>query len=207
MAAYADQNRSDVHPYLPSEIGRLLDVGCFQGAFGRDVKAAHPSAEVWGIEATEDAAEVAAGRLDRVIRGSFPEDVPAGEQFDVVTFLDALEHIADPWAALEAARKMLAPGGRVVASIPNVRHVAFDLLVKGRWEYRDDGIMDRTHLRFFTESTIRRTFDDCGFTIETLDPLTAPAFKSWKRRALMNLLPVADRRGLRTIQYVVVATA
>jgi len=134
-AVYNDAARIEVHRFLPV-FKTLLDVGCFKGAFGASLSA--PGKEIWGIELNRDAAAVAATRLQRIIVGAFPDALPNGVTFDCITFLDVLEHLARPEEALRAAASFLAPGGSIVASIPNVRHrsVVVPLLMRGRWEYR-----------------------------------------------------------------------
>ncbi len=151
---------------------KILDVGCSRGGFGRALKARSPGREVYGIEPT-DAARHAGEVLDRVAQGSFPDDVPAGwGRFDLVCFFDVLEHLSDPWAALRHARALLAGGGRVVASIPNVRCVAVTvpLVLRGEWRYTEVGILDRTHLRFFTRSGIEDLFAESGYSVESMTP-------------------------------------
>ena len=154
------------------EGAKVLDVGCSRGAFGEALKAYSPGRAVYGIEPT-GAAEHAATVLDGVVRGSFPADLPAEwTGFDVVTFFDVLEHLVDPWEALRRARDLLAPGGRVMATIPNIRCVAVSvpLLLRGEWRYTDVGLLDRTHLRFFTRSGIEELFAEGGYATEAVVP-------------------------------------
>jgi len=138
---YVDSPRPEIHPLVPLSARRLLDVGCWKGAFGAALKASRPGLVVWAVEADTAAAAVAAGRLDRVVVGSFPEALPPGERFDVVTFIDVLEHFADPWGVLRQTARVLAPGGVVVAAIPNVRHfrVLLPLVLKAASTTRTRG--------------------------------------------------------------------
>jgi 2-polyprenyl-3-methyl-5-hydroxy-6-metoxy-1,4-benzoquinol methylase len=172
QSGYLDSPREEVQVHVPPSARRVLDVGCWQGAFGAALKERRPGTVVWAIESDADAASVAASRLDRVIVGSFPSDAPKDERFDVVTFLDVLEHLVDPWEALRRARELLKPDGAVVAAIPNVRHfqVLLPLLVGGRWEYQESGLLDRTHLRFFTRLTMLDLFATSGYCVDEIDP-------------------------------------
>ncbi|MEO7117793.1 MAG: class I SAM-dependent methyltransferase [Candidatus Limnocylindrales bacterium] len=165
------------NPHVLREIvgvSRVLDVGCGTGALGRQLKAATPSVVVHGVEANAGPARVAAGVIDRVVQGTFPEvtsqlDPP----YDAVVFADVLEHMEDPWSALEATRSIVAPGGLVVASIPNIRYwpVTRALLLRGRFDYTETGVLDRTHLRFFTRISMLQMFEGAGLTVERHYPI------------------------------------
>jgi 2-polyprenyl-3-methyl-5-hydroxy-6-metoxy-1,4-benzoquinol methylase len=163
--------RDEMLAFLPATARTLLDIGCGQGAFGAALQREAPELETWAVEPDPLAAEAARGKYTRVLDGFFPQDVqvPAG-YFDVAFCNDVLEHMVEPQEALRALAPVLRPGGVVIASIPNVRHVTatYPLLVKGRWTYRDSGILDRTHVRFFTRSSIRRLFEDEGWTVQCL---------------------------------------
>ena len=88
------------------------------------------------------------------------------ETFDIVSFNDVLEHIVDPWATLEAVKGWLSPSGVVLAAIPNVQWLPVVIgLVMGRWDYEETGILDRTHVRFFTRKTIMDMFAGCGYEV------------------------------------------
>lgn len=174
---YRDLDRAEVEPFIPRESSTVLDVGCYRGAFGALVKQRRSSVQVTGIEPDAAAAEIAATRLDGVVNGSFPEGLAAA-QFDCVVFNDVLEHVDDPWNLLRRTAAFVRPGGCVVASIPNVRHyfVVRDLVVHGQWKYTDEGVLDRTHLRFFTKRTMRQLFDDAGYTVRDVAPINLETY-------------------------------
>jgi SAM-dependent methyltransferase len=172
-AKYLDQPRREVHEYIPPDASHILDVGCWMGGFGASIKASRPERVVWGIEPNAEAAEVASRRLDRVIVGTFPSEAPLGQLFSAVTFIDVVEHFLDPWGAIREAGSLLAPGGVVVAAIPNIRHAeaVYPLLVRGRWDYSDSGLLDQTHLRFFTRATAVELFESSGYEVVRVAPV------------------------------------
>lgn len=169
--AYPFSERREMLAFVPPAARSVLDVGCGPGGFGQSLRQDDPSRELWAVEVDEAVAAGAARFYDRVVVGTFPDALAgAGKKFDCVVFNDVLEHTVDPWAVLRSTVALLAPGGVVVASIPNVRNVSvvLDLVVRGNWTYRDIGILDRTHLRFFTSRSIRALFADSGFAVETM---------------------------------------
>jgi 2-polyprenyl-3-methyl-5-hydroxy-6-metoxy-1,4-benzoquinol methylase len=169
---YPFSERSEMLPFLPTGVSTVLDVGCHHGGFGKALRDAGTARTLWAVEADAGAAKIAETNYDRVIVGHYPDALAdADMRFDCIIFNDVLEHMVDPWATLRATAAHLAPEGTVVASIPNVRHikVVANLLLRGDWTYTDMGILDRTHLRFFTAKTIRALFTDCGFTVERLE--------------------------------------
>lgn len=161
---------------LKSKQGKVLDVGCSSGYFGASLRAC--GHVVWGIEPFQKAAQAAQNVLDQVYVGniqSFFNDHP-NERFDVIVFGDVLEHIEDPVSILHKCRDFLNPGGRVVASIPNVSHLAIrTMMLEGRWTYGDLGILDRTHLRFFTRDTAIDMFSDAGYGVYQISPVRLQA--------------------------------
>jgi 2-polyprenyl-3-methyl-5-hydroxy-6-metoxy-1,4-benzoquinol methylase len=161
---------------LNNKQGRILEVGCSSGYFGASLRAC--GHVVWGIEPFQNAAQAARDVLDHVYVGdiqSFFNDFP-NERFDVVVFGDVLEHIDNPVSILQKCREFLNPNGRVVASIPNVSHLAIrTMLLEGRWDYSDLGILDRTHLRFFTRDSAIGMFSDAGYQVHQISPVRLPA--------------------------------
>ena len=207
---YATADRNVMLSFVPKEARRILDVGCSIGNFGNLLKSER-GAEVWGIETDPEAAKIAETVLDRVICGSFGSsaDLPVGH-FDCVVFNDVLEHMIDPYSVLEYTKSILAPGGTIVASIPNVRYFPniWIVLMHKNWEYTDAGILDRTHLRFFTEKSIIRLFEDRGLKIsrlEGINPLDIyDRYAIWKFR-LLNAISFKAISDMRWMQFAVVA--
>lgn len=170
-SVYAHTERSEVHDLLPASARSFLDVGCNDGGFGAWLKAQDPRRTVWGLEVDRGRAAVARRACDEVVVGAYPEALAqVSRTFDCVTFNHVLEHLEDPWAALRRTHGVIAPGGCVVAVIPNVGYLltVWDLAVRQRWEYTDSGILDRTHLRFFTERSVRPLFESAGFRVEVV---------------------------------------
>jgi SAM-dependent methyltransferase len=194
-------SRKEMLPFIPKGATTILDVGCSRGLFGALLRQADPSRKLVGIEPELGPAEEASAHYDEVICGLFPDDLPSGRLFDCIVFNDVIEHTVDPWRMLRRTAAYLAPDGCLVASIPNIRYyiVVRDLLLRGRFEYADWGILDRTHLRFFTRSSIGQLFPDCGYTIDQLTPINPVKLR---RAALLDLVGLGD---MRYQQFAVVA--
>lgn len=166
--AYFEYDRPEVVALVPTSAARILDIGCAAGALGAALKA-QASREVWGVELDPGVAERARARLDHVLVGDAIEvgATLGAESFDAVIMADALEHIADTGAALAMVRRVMKPDAKLILSLPNVRHWSvLQMLLAGDWRYADAGIMDRTHLRFFTLRIAARTLKEAGFTVE-----------------------------------------
>ena len=147
---------------------RALDVGAADGFLAELL-----TRQGWQVTALErDPAQAAKarGRCHDVIIADLDEAAPRLEGvFDAIVYGDVLEHLADPLPVLVALNRSLAPGGRVIVSVPNVAHLWVRLsLLLGRWEYADRGILDRTHVRFFTRRSFARLLGDAGLDLEEL---------------------------------------
>ena len=155
---------------------KILEVGCASGYFGAAL--AEHGHEVWGVEPDADAAQNARGFLHFVHTGTietFFSENPS-QQFDAIVFGDVLEHLLDPADILRKCRQHLLADGIIVASVPNVAHLAIRaMLLEGRWEYADLGILDRTHLRFFTKSSLVDLFSDSGYAVQSMDAVRLSA--------------------------------
>jgi 2-polyprenyl-3-methyl-5-hydroxy-6-metoxy-1,4-benzoquinol methylase len=146
----------------------VLDIGCWSGAAGtllqreRDVV-------IDGVEPEGAMADRAALHYRRVYRSTIERSIDEliaerRHSYDSLLFLDVLEHLVDPRQVLEASRELLKPGGRALVSIPNVAHWSLRWeLLKGSWHYRDNGLLDRTHLRFFTRASALELARDSGW--------------------------------------------
>lgn len=207
---YAESTRHEMLEFVPTEVKRILDVGCSVGNFGELLKKER-GAEVWGVEPDPEAAAIAETKLDKVICGVFDEkiDLPKNH-FDCIVFNDVLEHMVDPYSALEFSKSLLSPAGKIVASIPNVRYFGniWNLLIRRDWEYQDSGVLDRTHLRFFTKSSIYRLFSDIELRIIALRGINAVDWSDphlLNRFHLLRLFTLNHSEDMRWTQFAVIA--
>jgi len=164
---YFGHVRPEVLALIPETARRVLDIGCGAGRLGEAIKQ-RQGANVSGIEFDARAAAAARQRLDQVWAGDVEQldlKIPPGS-FDAIVCADILEHLRDPVRLLRQSREWLAPGGSLIASIPNVRHHSVvRSLLQGNWTYESAGLLDRTHLRFFTRREIEKLFYRAGFAI------------------------------------------
>lgn len=168
-SGYYDNVRHEMLKYLPKNAKKILEIGCGNGCFGKVIKK-QLDAEVWGIELMEDQAALASKVLDKSFAGTCESNIEKLPEnyFDVIYFNDVLEHMVDPYTVLKEIRSKLSENGVVISSIPNVRyHNTFlKVLVNKDWKYKDFGVMDFTHLRFFTEKSIIRMYKEAGYSIQ-----------------------------------------
>ena len=163
--------RGDLVDYFTNSPKMLLDIGCAAGGTGTVFKQKYPQATVWGFELNRSAAAIASQRLDRVFTGKFEETdlAAAGLQpgsVDAVILADVLEHMYNPWKVMEALRPWLSPTAQIAVSIPNVRNLALmDDLAKGYFRYERLGLLDITHIRFFTYKELQRFFHETGYHV------------------------------------------
>ncbi len=188
---YYQQSRTELLRFIPESAKAVLDVGCGEGFFGEQLR--HRGATtVAGIEFDEAAAAAARTRLTQVVQGDI-QTVPLPFEpgsFDAVVCADVLEHLTDPWRTLTRLRTYLAPGGLLVASIPNARYISLIAhLADGHWTYQSSGLLDRDHLRFFTLAEIRDLLGRAGFRLTDLGANMGEAYGQYKNQA--------DKRELR----------
>jgi 2-polyprenyl-3-methyl-5-hydroxy-6-metoxy-1,4-benzoquinol methylase len=203
---YYDTPRPEMLQFVPLERKRILEVGCGVGTFGKQLKERSSEVKVWGIEPDSSSADAAEKVLDRVIRGVFEVETPelAGERFDCIVFNDVLEHMTDPDVALLAAKQHLTADGLVIASIPNILYFpTFYMIVKTQdWRYEDKGILDNTHLRFFTRKSIERLFKDSGYDVIRIGGINRYTY--WKFNVL-NFFLLNRINDFRYGQFAIVA--
>jgi SAM-dependent methyltransferase len=201
---YYLQARSDLLPYLPPAPPgglRILELGCGGGATGALLKERGIAAHVTGVEVVPEAVLEARKRLDAVVAGDLERlDLPPGPAFDLVLAADVVEHLIDPWTTLRRVLDVLRPGGHFVTSTPNIRYwrILYDLGIHGRWEYADSGILDRTHLRFFTRASILELHDELGLIVEDIGYAELSG-----KRALLDRMTRARLRDFLSAQHVV----
>lgn len=205
VSEYHSRVRHDVLAYIPRS-ANLLDFGGGDGA-----TAAHVVRSGLARRAGVADFVASAHELDFAYRGDL-EDQSLLERigqeqgpFDTILCLDVLEHFADPWEIVRRLRALLAPGGRIVVSIPNVRHytVSFPLFFAGRWTYGDAEVLDRTHLRFFERRSARSLFAGTGLSVERMASIPRQRLRDrWMLRWLGWICG-----SFLTLQYVMVVRA
>lgn len=203
---YYNNIRYDMIAYLPDNPKTIIDIGCGNGAFAEVLKQ-KTNAETWGIEYMDEEAKIAKKKLDKVFSGpceDYLDELP-DNYFDVIFFNDVLEHLVDPYMVLDKIKHKLTDTGVVISSIPNVRyHNTFmRTLIHKDWKYNDHGVMDRTHLRFFTGKSIRAMYEDLGYSVIKNEGLN----KSKSLKPYLYNIPVLfTHLDIRFPQYATVAS-
>lgn len=190
---------------LPANAKTVLDVGCGKGAMSSALKKKF-DLEVWGVEFMEDEAKMARNKLDRVINDTIEKSIEKlpEEYFDVIYFNDVLEHLSNPNKILTMIKSKLSPNGQIISSIPNVRyHKVFQQYIfKKDWKYEGAGVMDFTHLRFFTSKSIINMYEEAGYDIISHKGIN-------KTKSLMpylyNILLLFTARDMFYVQYATIA--
>lgn len=203
-------HRNDILRLVPQRTEKVLDIGCSIGTLGQDIKA-KTNAEVIGIELDTDMAEIAKQKIDQVIIGNIENiklnDYFVHSYFDCIIFADILEHLINPDIVLHRTVPLLSDKGVVIISIPNVRHYStiFSLVVKGSWPYRERGIHDKNHLRFFTLRNIREIIFNSGLEITTIRRNYRIIEESHKINKFSKYFAFPFVKEFITFQYLIVA--
>lgn len=206
---YSMNVRSELLDLLdqPDELSlRVLEVGCACGGTLLQIKNQYPYAELHGIELNENAAKNGKS-FARVIAANIETAVlPYREgYFHYIILADVLEHLQDPWKTLANLYKYLAPNGKILASIPNIMHFSvIKSLLNGSWTYVDSGLLDKTHLRFFTLNEIHKMFHEAGFSKVRYG--VCQALCSKQDEEFIAALPLADAAiidQLKAYQYLI----
>ncbi len=214
---YEDRPRVELLGLLDLPFRTVLEIGCGAGATGRMIKQQHPDVTYIGVEIDRVAATEARKVLDHVVtcdveRFSLEDAGIPMQEVDLVIFADVLEHLYDPWKLLRSVRPHLRPDGAVVASIPNAQNVRLlQNLVNGFWTYGNQGLLDATHIRFFTLIEIGKMFTGSGYLIDKLISscdADVPQGGPWPRDLTLGKMTLRgmteeDVQQLYTFQYLV----
>jgi 2-polyprenyl-3-methyl-5-hydroxy-6-metoxy-1,4-benzoquinol methylase len=159
--------RREIKPLLPENPCRVLEVGAGAGSTLKWIKALYPKSETTAVELNSTLLPELRQNVDVPIIGAIEEAIPQLKTYDLILLLDVLEHLLDPAATLKYLSKLLEPEGRIIVSVPNIAHlsVSIPLLLLRRFDYKDAGILDRTHLRFFVEDTAVKLLNDADFIV------------------------------------------
>lgn len=173
------QSNPDLLALMPQDARVIVEIGCSSGALARDYKLKNRHCRYVGCDIDASYAEMARLYCDEVVALDIDlADSNFYERFfgsDLWVFGDTLEHMRNPWGVLRQVRSVVRPGGAVVACIPNAQHWSVQTrLATGEFWYEDSGLLDRTHLRWFTRKTILKMFSDAGFNVDLMVPRVFP---------------------------------
>lgn len=205
QARYYQHSRREIRSLLPKTASRILDIGAGGGYTLRWLKTIYPNATTTGIELNVNLRSQLELNADEVIFGNIDECMPQLETFDLILLLDVLEHVPDSTSTLQRISRLLSVNGRVIVSVPNVAHlsVTLPLLFGRKFTYRDSGIMDRTHLRFFVEDTAVKLLNDANLIV--IDGLISGVEGS--KSQLLDTLSFGLLRHHLTKQYIMLGEA
>lgn len=182
--AYYQNTREEIFQYLDRSFDKHLDIGCGEGLFGKNAKSKKLVNFSAGIELDPESAKRAKNNLDEIYEGNVLDQLEQiKDVFDLVTFNDSLEHFIEPSQVLVKLKRILKPNSLVVASVPNLLHngVMRKLIINNDFEYVESGVLDKTHLRFFTKKSLVRLFEDAEYKVNSVHGING----SWSLSAIV----------------------
>lgn len=195
---YPDVLNPDLLPRIPLDADTILDIGCHKGMLGAAYRRINPRARVLGVESNPEAARVAATRLHEVAcldieTDPLPFEAPGG--YDCIIYGDVLEHLRDPWRVMRQHAALLSPRGIMLICVPNIGYWQVALrLISGSFDYEDQGVLDRSHFRWFTLASMQKALADTGLQICDVTPRI---FDRPQAEAAADMLkPVLDAMGI-----------
>jgi 2-polyprenyl-3-methyl-5-hydroxy-6-metoxy-1,4-benzoquinol methylase len=169
--AYFSGVRTELLPFFEGSDKAVLEIGCGTGATLRELKRRGVASEIVGAEIHEGSAQEAKRHLDKVFTGNVEKiALPYEDHFDYIILADVLEHMIDPWQFLQRISPCLKRNGNLIVSIPNVRNwrIFREVFLRGDFDYKEAGVLDRGHLRFFTRKSVEKMLANLGFkAVET----------------------------------------
>ena len=181
------RKREEVSRFLLKKYSKVLEIGCSKGLFTSNLNI---NCEYWGIEPDKNAMVIQSPIINKILRGTYLEvyDQLPNEYFDLIICNDVIEHMPDHNIFFQSIKKKMKNNSVIIGSIPNVRYILnlYELFVKKDWQYKNCGILDNTHLRFFTKKSIKRTFLNNNFKIEKIHGINGIRNPSLNKRPLLK---------------------
>lgn len=198
---YTDQPRTDIHQLFGFPPNKILDVGCAAGGVGVGILNKYPTATVWGVELNPQTAAIAKKRIHRVYEKSLdqwtPNELEEISSLDTILFLDVLEHIYNPWNQLKIISQYASSDAQIIISLPNIGHLSIiKSLIDQNWQYEQFGLLDITHIRFFTLNQMLKMFDETGFQTEAIKPLW-PSYKLKDNNTHPNIIKITEETSIK----------
>lgn len=170
MENYFDGGRSDLKQFIPANVYTVLEIGCGEGGFRESFST---TVEYWGVEPNKKVGVIAESKLHKVFNATYEEveEYIPDSYFDLIVCNDVIEHMVDHDKFLEHIKSKMKSDGSLLISIPNVRYIynLYNLIFKKDWQYEDQGILDKTHLRFFTRKSLINSLLRHGYKIESFE--------------------------------------
>lgn len=201
--SYYSLHRREMLQFLPLNYLRVLEVGCGEGSFRFNLDT---SCEYWAIEANDVSAKLASKIIYKVFHGKYEEvyEQLPDNYFDLVICNDVIEHMCDHEHFLISVKKKMTKESCLVGSVPNIRHIhaLTELLFRKDWRYVEQGIFDKTHLRFFTEKSLKTVFSNCGWSIENLKGINPQSYEdNLLKKTLALILVLTFGKDVRFVQF------
>jgi 2-polyprenyl-3-methyl-5-hydroxy-6-metoxy-1,4-benzoquinol methylase len=206
--AYYMNVRPEMLAFIPKTAKKILEIGCGEGNFSAQLVS--DETETWAVEPDKPSAKKAAEKLQKVLVGTIDEklDELPDDYFDVIIMNDVIEHLLEPWDDIQKLKSKLKTEGLFISSIPNVRYAKnlFKVLFHRDWKYTDDRILDITHYRFFTKKSIRRLWEENGYSIQKMKGVNmTKSFAFFPFAVLFNILFLGSQLDIFFMQYATVA--
>ena len=186
----------------------VLEIGCDMGANLLGIKNIYPKCDIMGLEINDKAVTIGKNMVNIQLGNIEAEEISFDQRFDYIIFGDVLEHLHNPQNVIEYCRKILKKDGRILASIPNLMHITvMQQLLCGEFEYTDTGLLDKTHIHFFTAKEIVKMFEQTGYILEELSGVCYPLTDKEKRleQELLKISTDVTADMYEIYQYTVVA--
>ncbi len=202
-SSYYNNVNLDILNLIPNTAAFILEIGCGAGALAKATRERNPSAHYIGVEIVEEVANQAVAHMNHTLVGDITtkktlenlDKIRCEKLFDTLIIGDVLEHLYDPWSVLTELRYRMAKNGLCIICIPNVAHWSVLLQqLRGRWDYTDAGLLDKTHIRFFTLETAAELFNKAGWQL--LDAKARVFWPEQTNEILKAFLPLVNQYGI-----------